>query len=51
VLAIIIVAIAMVTNLSNNMTAGRVNFSLKLMQLVEMQLEVEKAANEDPHQP
>lgn len=49
-LAIIIAATAMVTNLSNNMAAGRVNFSLKLMQLIEMQLEVEKLVDEDRHQ-
>ena len=40
-------SVAMVINLSNSMTAGTVNFSLKLMQVIDVQLEIEKPARED----
>jgi hypothetical protein len=40
-------SVAMVINLSNGMTAGTINFSLKLMQVIDVQLEIEKPASEE----
>jgi hypothetical protein len=47
-LAITLGSVTMVINVANNMTTGRVFFSLKLMQVVEMQLEIDKPASEEP---
>ena len=44
---IVIGSVAMVINLSNSMTAGTVNFSLKLMQVIDVQLEIKKPVSED----
>ena len=38
---------AVVINVADNMAVGRVHFSLKLMQVVEVKLEIDKPASEE----
>lgn len=45
--AMTVVSLAIVIALSSGMTAGRVIFSLKLMQVTDIQLEIEKPTSEN----
>ena len=49
-LAMTVGSLAVVINLSNGMAAGKINFSLKLMQIIDVQLEIEKSASDDLQQ-
>lgn len=47
-LAITLGSVTMVIHVADNMTTGRVHFSLKLIRVVEIQLEIDKPASEEP---